>query len=89
MLSKDISKLATLTLLLFLLFTVQDTFANSVTSKTYKKLTEAQEQMAEENITGAISTLEELKDEVKPDSLDLALTLQMLGYAAMANENFG
>ena len=89
MLSKDISKLATLTLLLFLLFTVQDTFANSVTSKTYKKLTEAQEQMAEENITEAISTLEELKDEVKPDSLDLALTLQMLGYAAMANENFG
>ena len=89
MLSKDISTLVTLTLLLFLLFTVQDTFANSVTSKTYKKLTEAQEQMAEENITGAISTLEELKDEVKPDSLDLALTLQMLGYAAMANENFG
>ncbi len=89
MLSKDISKLVTLTLLLFLLFTVQDTFANSVTSKTYKKLTEVQEQMAEENITEAISTLEELKDEVKPDSLDLALTLQMLGYAAMANENFG
>ena len=89
MLSKDISTLVTLTLLLFLLFTVQDTFANSVTSKTYKKLTEAQEQMAEENITEAISTLEELKDEVKPDSLDLALTLQMLGYAAMANENFG
>ncbi len=64
-------------------------FGDSVTTKTYKELTQAQEQMGEDNITGAITTLTALLDSVKDESLDKALTLQMLGYASMADERFG
>ncbi|MEE2736206.1 MAG: tetratricopeptide repeat protein [Pseudomonadota bacterium] len=63
--------------------------ADSVTTKTYKELTQAQEQMGEDNIAGAITTLTALLDSVKDESLDKALTLQMLGYASMADERFG
>ncbi|MEM9624104.1 MAG: tetratricopeptide repeat protein [Pseudomonadota bacterium] len=62
--------------------------ADSVTTKTYNKLTEAQELMGEEDIAGAITILEELRGSVKEDSLDKALTLQMLGYARMSEEKF-
>ena len=56
-------------------------FGDSVTTKTYKELTQAQEQMGEDNITGAITTLTALLDSVKDESLDKALTLQMLGLS--------
>ncbi len=62
--------------------------ADSVTTKTYNTLTDAQELMGENDIDGALRTLTELLGEVKDDSLDRALTLQMLGYAEMAAERF-
>jgi len=66
----------------------QTAHADSVTTKTYNKLTEAQEQMGANDINGALATLEELLTNVKEDSLDKALTLQMLGYAEMSAERF-
>ncbi len=62
--------------------------ADSITTKTYKKLVEIQELMAAEDIGLAISELEVLATEVEADSLDLALTLQTLGYAKMSDEKF-
>ncbi len=62
--------------------------ADSITTKTFNKLTEAQEMMAEDNVPGAIAELELLLSEVNTDSLDQALTLQMLGYAEMSAERF-
>ena len=56
--------------------------------KTFKKLTEAQELMSQDDIPGAIGELESLLQEVQDDSLDQALTLQMLGYAEMSAERF-
>ena len=73
----------------WVLFIPALTLADSVTTKTYKELTQAQEQMGEDNIAGAITTLTALLDSVKDESLDKALTLQMLGYASMADERFG
>jgi tetratricopeptide (TPR) repeat protein len=66
----------------------QPALADSVTAKTYKKLTEAQELFGESRLDDAIVTLSELLLEVEKDSLDEALTLQMLGYAEMGSENF-
>ncbi len=63
-------------------------YAESVTTKTYKKLTEVQELFGESRIEDAITELEELLKEVKQGSLDQALTLQMLGYAEMGAERF-
>lgn len=60
----------------------------SVTSKTYKELTEIQEVMAAGDIDTAASRLQTLLTEVNEDSLDEALTLQTLGYAEMSRENF-
>ena len=62
--------------------------ADSISSKTFKKLTEAQEMMARDDIPGAINELELLLPEVQAESLDRALTLQMLGYAEMSAERF-
>ena len=62
--------------------------ADSISSKTFKKLTEAQELMSQDDIPGAIGELESLLQEVQDDSLDQALTLQMLGYAEMSAERF-
>ena len=62
--------------------------ADSITTKTYKKLVEIQELMAAEDIGLAISELEVLATEVEANSLDLALTLQTLGYAKMSDEKF-
>ena len=61
---------------------------DSVTTKTYEQLTEAQELMGEDRIEDALTLLREHADEVKADTLDEALTLQMLGYAEMAAERF-
>lgn len=63
-------------------------YADSVTTKTYNRLTEAQELMGANDINGALAKLEELLTTVKEDSLDKALTLQMLGYAEMSAERF-
>ncbi|MEM1433501.1 MAG: tetratricopeptide repeat protein [Pseudomonadota bacterium] len=62
--------------------------ADSVTSKTYKRLTDAQEMMGEGDLEQAIIDLKTLAGEVAEDTLDEALTLQMLGYAQMAAERF-
>ncbi len=61
---------------------------DSVTTKTYERLTEVQELMGEDRIEDALTLLREHADEVKADTLDEALTLQMLGYAEMAAERF-
>ncbi|MDC3124842.1 hypothetical protein OBB00_09060, partial [Gammaproteobacteria bacterium] len=62
--------------------------ADSITTKTFNKLTEAQEMMAQDNIEAAIEELELLLGAVQDQSLDRALTLQMLGYAEMSAERF-
>ncbi|MEM6707588.1 MAG: tetratricopeptide repeat protein [Pseudomonadota bacterium] len=90
-LQTTIVKTAIKTLLLAALFGASASTvaaADSVTSKTYKKLTAAQEMMGGGDVTQAIADLKTLADEVAGDTLDAALTLQMLGYAQMANEQF-
>ena len=62
--------------------------ADSVTAKTYNRLTEAQDLMASNDVEGAVAKLEALLENVKADTLDQALTLQMLGYAEMSAERF-
>ncbi len=62
--------------------------ADSVSSKTYKELTEIQEVMGAGQADEAYQRLQTLLDEVEPDTLDQALTLQTLGYVEMARENF-
>ncbi len=62
--------------------------AESVTAKTYNRLTEAQDLMAANDIEDAIVVLKTLLGDVKADTLDEALTLQMLGYAEMSAERF-
>ena len=62
--------------------------ADSVTAKTYNRLTEAQDLMASNDLEGAVAKLKALLDDVKADTLDQALTLQMLGYAEMSAERF-
>ena len=44
--------------------------------------------MAQDNTEAAIEELELLLEEVQDQSLDRALTLQMLGYAEMSAERF-
>ena len=62
--------------------------ADSVTAKTYNRLTEAQVLMASNDVEGAVAKLKALLDDVKADTLDQGLTLQMLGYAEMSAERF-
>ncbi len=62
--------------------------ATSVSTKTYKELTEIQELMATGDTNGAATRLETLLGEVEDASLDQALTLQTLGYVEMSRENF-
>ncbi|MBB3062884.1 tetratricopeptide repeat protein [Microbulbifer rhizosphaerae] len=62
--------------------------ADSVSSKTYKELTEIQEIMGQGKTGEAFSRLNTLLPEVEEDSLDKALILQTLGYVEMARENF-
>ena len=63
-------------------------FADSITPRTYKKLIDAQELLAEENVDDAIMSLKSWLEELDEDSLDKALTLQTLGYAEMSKERF-
>ena len=68
-------------------------FADSVSTKTYRELTAIQELMSSSedqtgNLKSAINRLEILLDNVSEESLDEALTLQTLGYALMADEQF-
>ncbi len=81
-------RLITVLLVLITALPAPVVLADSVTTKTYNKLTDAQEQMGANDIEGALATLTELLGAVKDDSLDRALTLQMLGYAEMAAERF-
>ena len=62
--------------------------ADSVSTKTYNELTEIQELMAEDDMAGAVSRLNELLENVEEDTLDQALTLQTMGYVEMSQENF-
>ena len=75
---------------LFLLLSFSNSvFAqDSVSSKTYEKLTDIQEMMGANQIDEAHAALTELLTEVKKDTLDEALTLQTIGYVEMARENF-
>ena len=68
-------------------------YADSVSTKTYRELTEIQELMSSDedqsnNLKIAINRLKVLLDNVSENSLDEALTLQTLGYALMADEQF-
>ena len=65
-----------------------DALADSITPRTYKKLIDAQELLAEENVDDAIISLKSWLEELDEDSLDKALTLQTLGYAEMSKERF-
>ena len=85
--------LCALIIILTVLFNVPLVAADSVSTKTYRELTEIQELMAgseekEPEINAAIDRLKILLAEVEEGSLDEALTLQTLGYAVMSNENF-
>ena len=76
-----------------LLFHPMPLSADSVSTKTYRELTEIQELMSSatnENLglKTAIGRLKLLLTEVAEGSLDEALTLQTLGYAVMSDENF-
>ncbi|MEE4661339.1 MAG: tetratricopeptide repeat protein [Halieaceae bacterium] len=62
--------------------------ATSVTTSTYKELTEIQELMSNDGMDEAFTRLKTLLTEVEEDSLDLALTLQTIGYVEMSRENF-
>ena len=86
------SKLLGLIVLLLILQSVIS-FADSVSTKTYRELTAIQELMSSSedqtgNLKSAINRLEILLDNVSEESLDEALTLQTLGYALMADEQF-
>ena len=59
------------------LYTI-DAVVDSITPRTYKKLIDAQELLAEEKVDEAIVRLTWL-GELEDDSLDKALTLQTLG----------
>lgn len=61
---------------------------DSVTSKTYKALSEIQEIMGQGESDEAYTRLQTLLSQVEEGSLDKALTLQTLGYVEMARENF-
>ena len=81
--------------LIVLLLSLQSaiSFADSVSTKTYRELTAIQELMSSSedqtgNLKSAINRLEILLDNVSEESLDEALTLQTLGYALMADEQF-
>ena len=81
--------------LIVLLLSLQSviSFADSVSTKTYRELTAIQELMSSSedqtgNLKSAINRLEILLDNVSVESLDEALTLQTLGYAFMADEQF-
>ena len=81
--------------LIVLLLSLQSaiSFADSVSTKTYRELTAIQELMSSSedqtgNLKSAISRLKILLDNVSEESLDEALTLQTLGYALMADEQF-
>ncbi len=62
--------------------------ADSITAKTYKQLQETQELLGENQIEEAIVVLTALLETVQEDSLDEAITRQMLGYAEMGAERF-
>lgn len=81
-------RLAGLVVMAFVTCVPVPTIADSVTAKTYNRLTEAQDLMASNDVEGAVAKLEALLDNVKADTLDQALTLQMLGYAEMSAERF-
>ena len=62
--------------------------SDSVSTKTYNKLTEAQEFITASDFDQAMSVLSELKKDVKENSIDEALTYQMLGYVEMSRDNY-
>ena len=75
--------------LLFFLGLHQSSLAqDSVTSKTYEKLTEIQEKIGANELEPAYAGLVELLSKVKEGSIDEALTLQTIGYVEMAREKF-
>ena len=62
--------------------------ADSVSTKTYNKLTEAQEFITNNQFKEAAVVLDELSTKVKDDSIDKALTYQLLGYVEMSQDNY-
>ena len=61
---------------------------DSVSSKTFKELTDIQEIMGQGQAEEAYTRLQTLLGEVEEETLDQALTLQTLGYVEMAREKF-
>lgn len=64
------------------------TAEDSVSAKTYNTLTDVQEMLGEGRTQEAITDLTDLLGKVEADTIDQALTLQMLGYAEVGAERF-
>ncbi|TYK66713.1 tetratricopeptide repeat protein [Colwellia echini] len=62
--------------------------ADSVSSSTYKSLTEIQEQIGNNQLEEAYIELKALHQEVDIETIDEALVLQMLGYTEMSRNNY-
>ncbi|WP_036186374.1 tetratricopeptide repeat protein [Marinimicrobium agarilyticum] len=60
----------------------------SLSGSTYNKLTDIQALMAEEKTAEALTELRELREAVDPDTMDLAMVLQMLGYLELGRDNY-
>lgn len=83
----DCKKLALISLLIFSVNWVYAA-SDTVSSKTFKKLNEAQELLTTDQYTQANNMLKQLLSEVKENTVDQALTYQMLGYAEMGLNNY-
>ena len=62
--------------------------ADSVSTKTYNRLTEAQEFITNSQFAEAEVVLNELKASVKDNSIDKALTYQLIGYTEMSQNKY-
>ncbi len=62
--------------------------ADSVSTKTYNRLTEAQEFITNSQFAEAKVILDELKASVKDNSIDKALTYQLIGYTEMSQNKY-
>ncbi|HBS43081.1 MAG TPA: hypothetical protein DEA26_10400 [Oceanospirillales bacterium] len=62
--------------------------ADSVSTKTYNRLTEAQEFITNSQFAEAKVILDELVTSVNDNSIDKALTYQLIGYTEMSQNNY-
>ncbi|RDV29241.1 hypothetical protein DXV75_01930 [Alteromonas aestuariivivens] len=75
-------------LALLLLGTSSPLKAESISPSTYKKLTEIQELMSNNQLSDAVQELKALAQDQEEDSLSNAIVLQTWGYAEMASNRY-